>query len=129
MTIDRNATCAVPGCGGPVSELNNLCEDHRLPGMSVGVGGGTMVVTAWHTEHSDEVGVILLNDLALGRMFGGGARFDAELREQGFVNVRNLATPEDLEAARKPKQVRRLGAEPVPGERNTRGRRVANLEE
>jgi hypothetical protein len=67
MVIDGNTTCAVPGCGAPISEPNNLCEEHRLPGMSVRVGGSTMVITAWYAEHGDEVGVTLFKDLALGR--------------------------------------------------------------
>jgi hypothetical protein len=109
MAIDGNTTCAVPGCVAPISEPNNLCEEHRLPGMSVRVGSSTMVIAAWYAEHGEEAGVILLNDLALGRMFGSGKGFEAGLREQGFVNVRNLATPEDLEAARKPKQGKKAG--------------------
>jgi hypothetical protein len=33
----------------------------------------------------------------------------AELREQGFVNARNLATPQELEAPRKPPQGKKAG--------------------
>lgn len=66
MAIDGNTTCAVPGCGAPISEPNNLCEEHRLPGLSVRVDGSTMVITAWYTGHGDEAGLILINDWALG---------------------------------------------------------------
>jgi hypothetical protein len=102
MAIDGNTTCAVPGCGAPISGPNNLCEEHRLPDLNVRVGASTMVITAWYAEHGEDAGVILLNDLALGELFGGGVGFEAKLRAQGFVNVRNLATPKELEAAKKP---------------------------
>jgi hypothetical protein len=109
MAIEGNTACAVPGCGAPISGPNNLCEDHRLPGMGVRVGGSTMVITAWHAKHGNEVGVILLNELALGRMSGRGAGFEAKLSEQGLVNVRKLATPEELEAAKRPALGRKVG--------------------
>ena len=102
MAIDVNRkTCAVKGCGAPISEPNNLCEKHRLPGGAVRVGDSTMVITSWYAEHGEEAGVIFLNDFALGDSFGGRAGFEAKLREQGFVNVRNLATPLELEAAKR----------------------------
>lgn len=109
MPVERNTTCAVPACGAPTSGPNNLCEEHRLPGMAVRVGGSTMVITAWYAEHGDEAGVILLNDLALGEIFGGGAGFEAKLREQGFDNVRNLATLEELGATKRPVQGKKAG--------------------
>jgi hypothetical protein len=67
MAIEGNTTCAVRECGALNSGPNNLCEEHRLPGMSVRVGGSTMVITAWYAEHGDEVGVTLFKDLALGQ--------------------------------------------------------------
>jgi len=110
MAINGNTTCAVPGCDASISGPNNLCEEHRLPGMAVRVGDSTMVITAWYAEHGDEAGVILLNDLALGEIFGGGARFETKLREQGFENVRNLATPEELDAAKRPAKGKKVGS-------------------
>ena len=56
MVIDGNTTCAVPGCGAHISGPNNLCEEHRLPGMSVRVDGSTMVIAAWYAEHGEEAG-------------------------------------------------------------------------
>jgi len=76
--------------------------------MGARVGRSTMVITAWYAEHGDEAGVILLNDWALGAHFGGGAGFEGKLREQGFVNVRNLATPEEVEKAKRPAQGKKL---------------------
>jgi hypothetical protein len=93
-------TCAVQGCGLPISEYDNLCNNHRLPGVIVTGYENSMVVTAWYAEHADEQGIILFNDWALGTMFGGRAGFEAELARQGFVNFRNLATPEELRAAK-----------------------------
>lgn len=109
MAIDGNTTCAVLGCGAPISGPNNLCYEHRLPGMGVRVGGSTMVITTWYAEHGDEAGVILLNDWALGAHFGGGAGFEGKLRKQGFVNVRNLTMPEEVEAAKRPAHRRKVG--------------------
>jgi hypothetical protein len=109
MAIQGNRACAVPGCTAPISGPNNLCEDHRLPGAQIRIGGSTMVVTAWYAEHGDEVGMIILNDFALGEL-GGGGSFEAKLREQGFSNVRNLATPEEVEAAKRPAAGKRVGA-------------------
>jgi hypothetical protein len=109
MAIEGNTACAVPGCTAPISGPKNLCEEHGLPGMAVRVGGSTMVITAWYAEHNDEAGVILLNDWALGAHFGGGVGFERKLREQGFVNVRNLATLDELEAAEKPAEGKKAG--------------------
>jgi hypothetical protein len=109
MAIQGNRACAVRGCSSPVSGPNNLCEDHRLPGAQIRIGGSTMVITAWYAEHGDEVGMIILNDFALGEL-GGGGSFEAKLREQGFSNVRNLATPEEVEAAKRPAAGKRVGA-------------------
>lgn len=109
MAIEGNTACAVPGCGAPISAPNNLCEEHRLPGMGIRLGGSTMVITSWYAEHNDEAGVILLNDWALGTHFGGGAGFERNLREQGFVSIRNLATPEELAAAKRPMEGKKAG--------------------
>ncbi len=109
MPIERNKTCAVPGFGAPISEPNNLCEGHRLPGTRVRVGGSTIVITDWYAEHGDDAEVILLNDWALGAHFRGGAGFEGKLRKQGFANVRNLATPEQVEAAKGPAQSKKVG--------------------
>jgi hypothetical protein len=59
-----------------------------------------MVITTWAAEHGDEVGLLLLNDWALGSLFGGRAGFEARLREQGFTNVRNLLTPTEFATMR-----------------------------
>jgi hypothetical protein len=68
--------------------------------MVIKHGNSTVVVTAWYGEHANEAGVILLNDYALGDLFGGEAGFKAKLGQQGFVKVRILRTPEELEAAK-----------------------------
>ena len=57
-----------------------------------------MVITCWKATHGDEVGIILLNDWALGNYFGGRTGFEAELRRQGFTEVLNLATEEEVRA-------------------------------
>lgn len=96
MAMKGVTTCAVQGCSLPVSGYYNLCDRHRVPGMTVIVNDSSMVVTAWYAEHDDERGIILFNDWALGSMFGGCAGFEAQLAKQGFVNFRNLAMQEEL---------------------------------
>src|SRR5690242_9200414 len=100
MAMKGLTTCAVQGCSLPISDYFNLCNNHRLPGMAAMTNGSSMVITAWYAEHADEQGIILLNDWALGSMFGGRAGFEAELARQGFVNCCNLATLEELQAAK-----------------------------
>ncbi len=109
MAMKGRTTCAVDGCTNPIYEPNNLSDEHRLPGGVMKVGESTMVITAWYAERGGECGVILLNDSALGRHFGGRKGFEAKLAEQGFVNVRNLATPEELEAAKQAPKGKKLG--------------------
>jgi hypothetical protein len=68
--------------------------------MRIKHGSSTGVVTAWYAEHSTERGIILLNDYALGDLFGGASGFKAKLEQQGFTKIRNLRTPEELETAK-----------------------------
>jgi hypothetical protein len=110
MAMAGNTACAVNGCAAPISGSDNLCIKHRLPGTDVRIGESTMVITAWSVEHGDEWGFIALNDYALGALFGGAAGFEAKLTEQGFVNIRNLDTVEDLLAAKRLAAGKKKGA-------------------
>jgi hypothetical protein len=101
MSMKGVTRCAVGGCKNPIWGPNNLCDEHRLPGMAVQTNDSTMVVTAWAAEHGDEAGIIALNDFALGDLFGGREGFEAKLAEQGFRKVRNLATQTEVEALRR----------------------------
>ncbi|HWW16062.1 MAG TPA: hypothetical protein VN310_15480 [Candidatus Dormibacteraeota bacterium] len=109
MAMKGNTRCAVPECNNPISGYNNLCDEHRLPGMAVTEDESTMVITIWYAEHGDEVGTVVLNDWALGNLFGGRVGFEVKLAEQGFVSVRNLATPLELQNARRPSKGKKLG--------------------
>jgi hypothetical protein len=60
-----------------------------------------MVVTVWAVEHGDEAGIIVLNDFALGDLFGGRAGFEKQLQKQGFSGVRNMRTMEEAESAKR----------------------------
>jgi len=102
MPMKGRTTCAVHGCSKPVSGPANLCDEHRLPGGIVKVDGNTMVITTWYAEHGHESGIMLLNDFALGDLFGGREGFEANLTQQGFTNVRNLGTLLELEIAKQP---------------------------
>jgi hypothetical protein len=104
MALEGRTTCAVHGYTLPISGPNNLCDDHPLPGGVVQVENSTMVTTAWAVEHGNEAGMIFLNDYALGDLFGGFAGFVACLREQGFENIRNVATLAELGNAAKNKK-------------------------
>lgn len=110
MAMKNRTTCAVPECGAPISGYSNLCDEHRVPGGVVRVDDSTMIITAWAVEHGDECGIVLLNDFALGDRFSGRAGFKSKLRDQGFVNVRLLSTPEELAAAKKPAEGKKAGA-------------------
>jgi hypothetical protein len=99
MAMEGLKECAA-GCGAPISGPGNLCLKHCVPGGVVRVNNCTMVVTMWYAEHAGEAGIILLNDYALGDLFGGRAGFEAELQRQGFKAVRNIATPEELETVK-----------------------------
>jgi hypothetical protein len=68
--------------------------------MRIENGSSTGVVTAWYAEHTTERGIILLNDFALGDLFGGAPGFKAKLEQQSFINVRNLRSPNEFEAAK-----------------------------
>jgi hypothetical protein len=103
MPMKGRTHCAVPECGATISGYSNLCTVHRVPGAIVRLGESTMIITSWLAQHGQEQGLIALNDLALGDRFRGAKGFLAKLEEQGFANVRNLATPEELDAARSKK--------------------------
>jgi hypothetical protein len=109
MPMEGVTACAVPECAAPISDDGNLCNNHRLPGVTVQGGDNTMVITAWWVEHGDEVGTILLNDWALGTLFCGREGFEAKLAQQGFSGVRNIA-PEELEAAKQPPDGKKVGS-------------------
>jgi hypothetical protein len=105
MAMEGLTECAA-GCGAPISGANNLCDEHRVPGVAVRVGESTMVIAAWVAHHREEVGIIFLNDLALGELFGGRTGFEAKLQEQGFTNVRMISTPAELEVLKLPNRAK-----------------------
>src|SRR5271156_3559637 len=109
MAVEGNAKCAVGGCNLPISGASNLCSKHRLPGVAARTGNSSMVITIWAVEHEDLAGAIFLNDWALGRHFGGSTGFEERLRRQGFTNVRNIRTPEELELAKRLAAGKKLG--------------------
>jgi len=100
--MDGVTLCAVKGCGLPIFKTSNLCVKHRVPGGVVLTGKSSMVITSWRVKHGDEIGIIFLNDWALGNLFGGQEGFEAKLKRQGFSEVKNLRTLQELEAAERP---------------------------
>jgi hypothetical protein len=101
MGMEGLTKCAA-GCGAPILGSGNLCHQHRVPGGVVRVGDSVMVVTVWHVEREGEAGIILLNDFALGDLFGGRAGFEAKLQQQGFTSVRLIESSEEREEMRRP---------------------------
>jgi len=95
---EPSTTCAVRGCTLGIAWPNNLCDVHRLTGVAVPGGNGTTVISAWVATHKDETGLVLLDDLTLGDLFGGRSEFEKRLEVQGFTNVHRLRTPEDLQS-------------------------------
>ena len=102
MPMDNVTLCAVPSCTSPTSGFGNLCERHQVPGLIVQGEDNTYIITCWYAEHGNEVAIIVLNDWALGHHFSGRHGFERTLAKQGFDNVRNLATPEEVEKAKLP---------------------------
>ena len=100
MAFEGVTECAVPACKEPCCSPGNLCEKHLVPGAVVEVGDGTDVVTSWYAERGGKSGIIVIDDLDLGNLFGGVQGFTAELNRQGFDAVRILKTPEEAAVAR-----------------------------
>jgi len=93
-------TCAVRGCTNKLDGDANLCGLHKQPGMIVQVDDSTMVITSWLVRHGKEIGIVFLNDFALGDLHGGAEGFVAHLQSQGFTDIRLLNTLEELHAAK-----------------------------
>lgn len=93
--------CAVRTCAEAIASYGNLCDRHQVPGVVVHHNNRTFVVTSWYAEHENSHGIILMNDFALGELFGGVEGFRAELQRQGFGAIRLLPTPEELASAKK----------------------------
>lgn len=110
MAMEGLTTCAVGGCTLPLSSSANLCDEHRLPGQLVRVGNSTMVVTIWVAHHEGDVGIIYLNDFALGDLFAGRPGFEKCLRDQGFTRARLIRTREEPDAEAWPNSKRQLAS-------------------
>lgn len=96
MGSETKSKCAVRDCAEVTASIGNLCDWHRVPGFVVEFPNHTYVVTNWYAEHEGTCGIILLNDFALGDLFGGQEPFRAELMRQGFTAIHLLVTPEEL---------------------------------
>ena len=100
MAFKERDKCAVLDCTSPCSGRTNLCESHMVPGMAFRIGDSTGVVAAWYVEHARLRGIIVLNDFALGDLFGGAEGFSKKLEQQGFSDIKLLETPEEFQAAK-----------------------------
>lgn len=100
MPMSGCTKCSVPDCDELVGDCANLCDRHKMPGLIVECELNTFIVTIWIAEHNGEVGFILLNDYALGDLFGGRSGFEAKLAQQGFTNVRNMDSPQHFDRER-----------------------------
>jgi hypothetical protein len=92
--------CAVSLCKESCYGPCNLCREHAVPGDVVCVDDGTGIVAFWYAEHDDQRGLIVIDDLDLGELFGGVEGFTAKLKRQGFQNARILRNPEEVASAR-----------------------------
>jgi hypothetical protein len=59
------------------------------------------VISAWLVERKGRMDIIVLNDYALGDLFGGREFFEKRLGEQGFKVHRLISTPDDLETVKR----------------------------
>jgi len=100
MAFEGVEKCAVSSCEKPYCGPSNLCHEHGVPGAVVRVGDGTGIVTSWFAEREGKLGLIVIDDLDLGELFGGVEGFMAKLRVQGFQDVQILRTPEEVASAR-----------------------------
>jgi hypothetical protein len=100
MAMKGRTKCSVLRCSGSVDGYSNLCDNHRVPGTKAVYGESTMLITIWVAEHNGELGFILLNDYALGNLFGGREGFEVKLAEQRFTKVRNVDSPQQLDSER-----------------------------
>ena len=100
MALDGVKKCAVSSCKESCYEPCNLCREHAAPGAVVCVGDGTGIVVSWYAEHDGDRGLIVVDDLELGELFGGIEGFAAKLKSQGFEKARILKTPEEVASAR-----------------------------
>ena len=73
------------------------------------VGLSTMIITIWIAEHQGEVGLILLNDYALGHLFSWRYGFEAKLGQQGFTNLRNMESQQQFDSERAKGNAQRIG--------------------
>lgn len=102
MNSETKSKCAVRACAETAASIGNLCDQHQVPGVvfESSSSNRTYVVTSWYAEHEGTRGIVVLNDFALGDLFGGEEGFRAELMLQGFTAIRLLATPEEFEDAK-----------------------------
>jgi hypothetical protein len=93
--------CVVHGCGREA--VYHLCENHAVPGMVVDVEGHNecYVISAWLAEREGRMDIILLNDYALGDLFGGRELFEKRLSEQGFKVHHLISNPDDFETVKR----------------------------
>jgi hypothetical protein len=100
MELETKPKCAVRSCAEVTASIGNLCDQHQVPGVVFESSNRTYVVTSWYAEHKGTRGIVVLNDFALGDLFGGQEAFQAELMRQGFTAIRLLATPEEFADAK-----------------------------
>ena len=100
MAFEGVKKCAVSSCKKSCYGPCNLCREHAVPGDVVRVGDGTGIVAHWYAERDGKRGLIVVDDLELGELFGGVEGFKAKLKGQGFRNVRILRNPEEVASAR-----------------------------
>jgi hypothetical protein len=102
MNSETKSKCAVRACAETAASIGNLCDRHRVPGTVVVFESSnrTYVITNWYAEHEGTHGIVVLNDFALGHLFGGEEGFRAELMRQGFTAIHLLVTPEEFADAK-----------------------------
>jgi hypothetical protein len=100
MELETRPKCAVSACAEVAASIGNLCDRHQVPGVVFESPGRRYVITSWYAEQEGTRGIVVLNDFALGDLFGGIDGFKTKLREQGFENVCLLRTPEEFRNAK-----------------------------
>lgn len=87
-------TCCVVGCGRAAAY--NLCPEHAFPGRVVQVARdgnfSHFVIGSWVVKRKGERHMLLLNDFALGDIFGARAQAERYLAENSYTVLEFIAT-------------------------------------
>jgi hypothetical protein len=93
MAFEGVEKCAVSSCKKSCYGPCNLCREHSVPGAVVCVGDGTGIVASGYVERAGERGLIVIDDLDLGELFGRRGRIHGQAKAPGVSKCSDSAEP------------------------------------